>query len=416
MKGNLREMGISIIVLVNTIMIALIIAGVGISLVVVQNGALQRTQQESNIIANNVPNELTQMGQYAGEADELKEGYSNSGESQQGRAQEYGGSSSQGSVTQSQIAAITSHTALQTVNYIPASVDTTVTIPGSNNGGLPDQVFSQNDKGNGKKSLGISGLTWYVLSADENGVNLVSSPTSSTVKFLDADGYNNCLYYLNEIATKLFANPAIGVTADRVHALRLSDIKVATESVNGSGYSFDTTFLETATQPSSFYTLAKSQTYTSNPKYPSIYTPIEGVVKANNQMYDEEIGGAGIPSSNCRIRSSTSASSLIVNSTACYYRNNSTCKENLGNFGQSGIGGELFNSSGTNYWLASRCVAATTINAGFSLRFVGSGCLYKSDLAYSDGGAYLHDQAIRVVVSVPGSRVNIENDGTVTLQ
>lgn len=411
MKGYLGEMGITTIVLVNTIMIALILVGLSIILVVGQNGAFQRKQQESNIMRNTGSNELT-----AGKVDELRGGYSNNLGSQQGEVQEYGDSSSQGSVTQSQISAINSHTALQSVNYIPASVNTTVTIPGANNGGLPDQVFSQNDGSNGKKSLGISGLTWYVLSADENGVNLVSSPTSSTVRFLDADGYDNCLYYLNEIATKLFANPAIGVTADRVHSLRLSDIKIAAENVNGSGYSFDTTFLETATQPSSFYTLAKSQTYTSNPKYPSIYTAIEGVVKANNQMYDEEIGGNGIPSSNDRVNSSTSASSLIVNSTACYYRNNATCKENLGNFGQSGIGENLFNSSGTNYWLASRCVRADTSYAGFSLRFVGSGCLYNNALASSDGGAYLHDQAIRVVVSVPGSRVNIGNDGTVTLK
>ena len=408
-KINYREKGITLIALVVTIIILLILAGVTVSLVVGQNGLLQRAQTASNTMANATANELTQMGKYANEVDELTAGFI-SGESQQG-----GGSGTETNLEVEKIEAVNGHTALQTVDYTPATATTndSVTIPGANNGGVADQTFSQTSIG----AIGDGKVSWYVLSADENGVNLVSSPTKQKVQFKDAEGYDNCLYYLNEIATKLFANESAGVTADRVHALRLSDIRDAAEGMNGGSWSFDTTFLGGASKSSIVSTLGGSKTYTSNTKYPRIYkADSNGAVTANNPMYDEGTSGTGIPMSNDRVESSSSASSLTINSTVCWYNSADACKGNLGTFGTSGIGGELFKSGGTNFWLASRCVRAISSRAIFSLRCVYSGYLNYNYLASSDGYTYDPSYALRVVVSVPGSRVNIGADGTVTLK
>ena len=85
-KGIVRnkDSGITLIALVVTIIILLILAGVTVSLVVGQNGLLQRAQTASNTMANATANELAQMGQYASDVDELTSGFIAGGGSEQG--------------------------------------------------------------------------------------------------------------------------------------------------------------------------------------------------------------------------------------------------------------------------------------------------------------------------------------------
>ena len=78
-KRNLQETGITLIALVVTIIILLILAGVTVSLVVGQNGLLGRAQVASNTMANATANEITQMGKYANEVDELTSGFIDNG-------------------------------------------------------------------------------------------------------------------------------------------------------------------------------------------------------------------------------------------------------------------------------------------------------------------------------------------------
>ena len=315
-------------------------------------------------------------------------------------------------LSEAQIAAINTHTGLQEISYKPAAnASTSIVIPSDKNGGVADQTFTQ-------ANLGTQSLKWYVLSADENGVNLVSQPTSTTVQFKDAGGYDNCLYYLNEISTNLFKNEAeFGVDSSRVHALNLSDIKKAAEKMNSS-YNWDTQMIQASDANAYNNGSVGTKTYTpSKKKYPQIYGTSTGAVNTNNPMYDENPGTASDLISGDLIGStSKTASTLTVNYTYLYSSDNATTKTRLGDFGSSGIGGELFNSSGTNYWLASRCVYAYSYVANFELRYVVSGSLYYDYLCGSDGGTGNPRHACRVVVSIPGSRVNVSADGTVTLK
>ena len=399
-KAKLQEAGITLVALVVTIIVLLILAGVTISLALGDNGIIGKAQEASNMYANATKDEKNALNELTSEIERL----SRRGEDGEGSA----------GLSAEQIAAINANKSLQEISYKPAVTSTEVVIPSDKNGGVADQTFTQ-------ANLGTQSLKWYVLSADENGVNLVSQPTSSDkkIQFKDAGGYDNCLYYLNEISTNLFTNESgFGVDSSRVHALNLSDIKNAAEKMNGSSYDFDTTFLGGASKSSEVTNLGDSKTYgseTNSRKYPQIYGSGTGAITANNPMYDEEIPANYEPKADL-IADSSLASTLTINLTSCWYSDNSTCKTNLGEFGSSGIGGELFNSSGTYFWLASRCVYAYSDYPIFELRRVYSGCFDNCGLCKSSGGTNSPSGACRVVVSIPGSRVNVSNDGLVTLK
>ena len=398
-KINYREAGITLVALVVTIIVLLILAGVTITLALSNNGVIGRAQQASNTWANATNDEEAMMGGLGQQIDDLSN--VNSG----------GGSTG---LSEAQISAINTHTGLQEISYKPAAnASTSVVIPSDKNGGATEQTFTQ-------ANLGTQSLEWYVLSADENGVNLVSQLTSKMVQFKDAGGYDNCLYYLNEISTNLFKNEEeFGVDSSRVHALNLTDIKKATEKMNGNSYNFDTIFLGGAMKSHTVVDLGDSKTYgneTSHRKYPQIYGSGTGTITANNPMYDEEILPNYEPKADL-IANSSLASTLTINSTTCWYIDNSTCKPNLGDFGRSGIGGELFTNGSNDYWLASRSIYANDLNVEYDLRRVTSaGYLYYSGLAYSYDYAGEDICACRIVVSIPWSRVNVSADGLVTLK
>ena len=310
------------------------------------------------------------------------------------------------------ISAINKNTALQTIDYHPAlNSSASVTIPGNNNGGAANQTFTQS-------SLGTQSLKWYVLNADSNGVNLVSQPTSESIQFKDAGGYDNCLYYLKLISTNLFTNEAeYGVGASRVHALNLTDIKKAAEAINGSSYSWDTSVIAKSADAYNNGSIGKKQYTPTNKIYPQIYGTSTGTVNINNPMYDEEVASSYSPKSGDLVGStSKKASKLTVYHTFFGTKNCDNTKSILGNFGNSGIGGELFNASGTNYWLASRCILGGLSSVNYELRRVYSGYIGSSTLCYSMNRAESPSHAYRVVVSIPGSKVNVYSNGKITLK
>lgn len=418
---NLKEKGITLVALVVTIIVLLILAGITINLVLSNDGIIQRTRDASETYAQAEQNDAKQMSQFAEDIDEL---------------------TGKTALSEEKIAAINDRIKdpskeLQEVQYgakeitddetSQAGKGRSVTVEGAYSGTGTDQVFYQSDVG----AIGSNKLKWYVLSADEKGVNLVSEPTKKAVRFQDSSGYDNCLYYLNELSTKLFANEEYGVTAERIHALNLTDIKTAAEQAN-AGYkvtdngserdwSWDLDVVKASS--SDVYNngnVGKKIVTPSYKYYPALYTADSNKeVVANNPLYDETPGSKITTDGGIKRTlddSSNPASKLTVNYTYLYTTNNATTLTRLGKFGESNIGKNLFNASGTNYWLASRCVDANSSNACFRLRLVYSGYLSRDGMCNSNGSVYSPGYAFRVVVSVPGSRVNIADDGTVTLK
>ena len=224
---------------------------------------------------------------------------------------------------------------------------------------------------------------------------------------------------MNEIATKLFINPDAGITADRVHALNLTDIKNAAEAMNGSSYNWDESFIGGATTKNETF----GELVTTNSKYkkyPKIYGTSTGEVTINDETFSEKIVGDGIPVTN---DAGTTASTLkLYDSFYDYYDEKSTMQTNLGTFGTSNIAKELFYESDAypgSYqfcWLASRVTYAYPGDRiYYNIRCIFDGYLYEQNLAFSDGTSNEAHFPMRAVVSLPWSSVSVANDGTVTL-
>ena len=391
---RMKESGITLIALVVTIIVLLILAGVTINMALSNNGLIQRAKDTSETYARAEQNEQQQLAEFADSIEEL---------------------TGKTGLTEDKVALVNDNvknaTTLQEVSYEAKKTegdlyDETkgrgVTVDGANNGGLADQVFYQSEVG----AIGTNKLKWYVLSADERGVNLVSEPTKKAVQFKDSSGYDNCLYYLNELSTKLFANEEYGVTESRIHALNLTDIKTAAEQAN-AGYkvtdngterdwSWDLDFVKGAPYDSSGTKVYNDgnvgkKTFTPSYKYyPALYTADSNKeVVANNPLYDETPGNKITTDSGIRrtlADGSNPASKLTVNYTyISYYNARDTMITNLGNFGSSQIAGELFKTNGTNYWLASRRFNYSMFsNFSFYARGVYSGYWFNTSLRYFD--------------------------------
>ena len=323
------------------------------------------------------------------------------------------------------------------VAYTPSTIEdgngnpAEVVVRGSYNGGISNQSFNQTNIG----AIGNNKVKWYVLSIDDKGVNLVSEPTKASVSFKDSAGYDNCLYYLNEISTKLFTNvDTYGVNESRVHALRFSDIKYAAEQVNEGSlvsgtsrkWTWDYEFIKNApTESSGSKTynsgnVGKNLITTSAKYFPKLYRPdSSNDLTINNSLYDEipnklvaDDGGI------MRNESGNPANSLSAYYTYVgYYNNRASMITRLGNFGSSALAGELFNASGTSYYLASRCLRVNDSYTYYHLRAIReSGELDTATFCLSNGTVYEQNRAFRVVVSIPQEHINISSTGKVTLK
>ncbi len=419
MKKEKNDLGITLIALVVTIIVLLILAGVTINLALNNNGIISRAKDASETYAKAEQNEARQLSQIEDEIDELAGITALSAE---------------------KIEAITNKIkTAETLQELEVAYEAkeiqdetsqegkgrSVTVESEYSGNGTDQIFCQSEIG----AIGTNKLKWYILSADENGVNLVSQSTQKRIRFYDSPGYDNCLYFLNEISKKLFINEEYGITESRIHALTLTDIKQAAELTN-KGLMIDengtvrdwnwNTDVMSRLITGNGTTLGGTKTYTNTSftYHPAIYSIKEGTteVEENNPMYDEKIDKKVTDNGMRRTEIGNPASKLTVNNTSSSDNSIDSWKSKLANFGNSQIATELFKSD-ESFWLASRCISTYTNSADFRLRIIDSGYLYSYNLCDSNGNSgYLYaTYPFRVVVSVSSKNVNIASDGTVTL-
>ena len=361
--ANYKEMGITLIALVVTIIAMLILAGVTLSLTLSDNGILGKAQYGSNTWANATKDETTVME----EMEMLTQRFSYE------------------DIVKVKNRIKNKSIQIDEVDYTPEELydsegkKVEITIDGSYNGGLRNQVLSQEDLIGSEDKI-----KWYVLSINENAVSIVSQPTKAMVEFKDSSGYDNCLYFLNELSTKLFINRKLGITENRVHAFRLSDIKEAAEQANeGTGnWNWNENFIKNATYDGSGNKvwndgkIGKKVFTPSYKYYPSMYKFDENKeVIMDNQIYDEFpeklILSDGIKRNTEGFNNP--ANNFIVNYTyLSYYNQREFMLKNLGTFGELNIAKEIFNPREKNYWLASRCISANSSDATFILRNVYS--------------------------------------------
>ena len=239
--------------------------------------------------------------------------------------------------------------------------------------------------------------SWKVLSYDESTgkVQIVpASQPSTAVKLEGANGYNNAVYLLNEACKTLFVNPSAGVTANDVRSIKVEDIENAMTTTavrNAKGERYPVSMRNASDDN-------KENGYTSNKYYPLIYEKeIRGVINnyansGNNFMGESE------------------QYFLIerdANSSKEFETNGTTPKKGINGYVQATTNikpyytywGESISSTNTkisayytvlcpisnNYWLSSRCVLNNTNHCDFRIRVVKNGRLFANYVFSSTG-------------------------------
>ncbi len=228
--------------------------------------------------------------------------------------------------------------------------------------------------GSGDESFStVTGLKWRILGADDNTLTLISDTTANTGFTLESyNGYNNGVLLLNNACRAMYSNSdwAIG------RSLNIDDIETYM-TYNKNSYS---NYGNEYTPPNRFYPniFASELTGSVNGTYGSKY---------GSSAQEEYVTGY------------TEASTLRGKWT--YYTfTMSTSTMNS----QTYV--DLFSDS-TRYWLASRCVNWESIRAEFRIFYVIDGIVDAHNLYRSNDYGGNTGYAVRPVVEIDLSKVNI---------
>ena len=372
--------GITLIALVITIIVLLILAGVSIAMLTGQNGILTQAQNSKTTTENKSAEEKVKLAIMAArsqsetgalDADKLIAEITNN----------YGG------------------TASKTNDGFPvnATIDgKSFTVDGDGNIGVPqdrtglkvgDYINYKPDTAEGKtypllgaqsgysndQTIAKETLNWRILKIKADGsIDIISDPTSNSVYFQGALGYNNGVYLLNDICKELYSNTTKGVTARSVNLKDMEDWlteagKTArNECTNSSNVKY-----------------GETKTYKDNYSY----TP-----DAYNSEEDENSNHYTSPTT----KTYTKLGTLNVKQTSYNIPINET------NYGE----GAKVLSNSNYYWVAARYVGCNPDDgAYFGLRYaitnIGGYGMFVSGYNYD-----YHNNLVRAVVSL-GSSVQI---------
>ena len=234
-------------------------------------------------------------------------------------------------------------------------------------------------------------LNWRVLSINDDGtVDLISAtPTTQTIYFRGATGYNNGVYLLNDIADQLYSNDSLGVTA---RSLTIEDIEAG---MTDAGLEYVHSY------NNGYKTVGETATYTSAGYryYPNLYAQENGSGIDTDTIKEDGINQSDSYYSEPTTETYTQANSSLTVTQTYYNRSMSSSYYKNSTF---------YNlvHSGNTYWLASRYVNSYSSNAVFGLRYVSSSSLYGGILFYSNSNAYSSRYRLRAVVSL-GSNIRI---------
>lgn len=232
-----------------------------------------------------------------------------------------------------------------------------------------------------------AGLKWRILNINEDGsMDLISAaPTSTSIWFGLALGYNNGIYLINDICAKQYSNSSLGIFARN---LTIEDIE---SKMNETGIAARNIYKHYGTQYGS------KKTYTvSNSYYPNLYAQENGsginttIVKTNG------IGRSDQYYSTLTTETYLQASSSGITVTQDYYKFDDMPSSYFddSNFYQMIFG------TGQYYWLASRCSYCWSTDASFGLRRVHGSELSGFYFFSSNTGTSSDNNRLRPVVTL----------------
>lgn len=224
------------------------------------------------------------------------------------------------------------------VDYTPTSG--TYTMSSTYSGYDSDQEYTTEDLG------------WRVLNVNNDGtVDLISSkPTSAYIYFLGALGYNNGVYLLNEMCSKLYSNTTKQATA---RSINIEDIQ---DKMDLSVWDYQTDINTQYGVP---------MTYTSIMEYPYKWSQqnistdkIDGIA-INGTLGESDSGKL---TTETYLEATTS-----ITTTQTYWRNSMTSNNYI-----DSIYYEMYHAADFYYMLASRCTLNYENYSYFGLRRVGN--------------------------------------------
>ena len=238
-------------------------------------------------------------------------------------------------------------------------------------GSFSDHVgTTYNGSNNNSQMSTITNLRWRILEASDNTLTLISDTIANTDFTLEGpNGYNNGVLLLNNACKAMYSNSNLGAIG---RSLNIDDIEAY-----------------------STYEGASLSEYTpSNTYYPNIFAleltgSINGTYGSRYDLSEQEDYITG------------SAQASTLRGKLTYYTftmSTSTMK--------SQIYVDLFSSS-TDTWLASRCVNLGSGAAFFEMFYVNNSSVDTGWLYYSPNSNYRHSYAIRPVVEIDLSKVNV---------
>ena len=356
-----KEQGITLIALIITIVILLILAGIGIATLTGDNGLFTRAQQAKEKTQESQERENETIENYIAQIDEISDENTLVNKVKSGKIKigDY-------------------------VKYEPNSVDinsdeykTLV----SNWG----ETYSGSTNNSTANLIQDTTLNWRVLDIKDGKVRLISdSPTSNTVGLGGYQGYNNAVYLLDS-ACRILYNSTL---TSKVQNLKIEDIQ---EKIVEKNYKNITSNYGEKFTP-------------SNTKYPIL------IEQEKNQNENNVNGKYGVSEQKVLIeqKQEMAASSLEL-------ENNTYIIDNVN--GESFKNSKYYNifmNNGKNYsiyWLSSRSIHGDSTNAHFDVRYVNSGSIGTYRVYSSDGEAAPNLFAFRPVITL-NSNVKIDTEET----
>ena len=265
-------------------------------------------------------------------------------------------------------------------------------------------------------------MKWQVLRINEDGsMDIIGTPTSYSVYFSDAKGYNNGVYLMNDICKTLYSNSAHNITArsvnqDDMEKWLTDDVKDASGNVTTKGgktarsesiksyinsLSGGTDYIESVDKTNNTVTYKKRYSY-----YPILAGHENGI----GIDTDVKTDGIGASEENVKVNNTPL---IPTEQTSTQATNNLTVKQTKYNININstnyGAGAKAL-SNNTTYWVASRHVSCDSSHANFGLRYAntstgGYSMFYSND---SNNGGH---HSFRPVVSL-GSDVLITPSST----
>ena len=371
-KGN---EGITLVALVVTIVVLLILAGISLNLVLGQNGIISRAQDARNQTAEGKTNTEKAINALT---DEM-EAYVKENE---------GGSGNNGGNNGGTPADLSKYNIGDEVAYTYDVVSGGYSLTAAQNGYTSDQTVAQSS----------TTLKWKIVNKDESKgtIDIVSAePTSNTVYFRGALGYNNGVYLINDICEKLYSNTAKGIKA---RSINLEDME---KHLTDAGFTARNAY-------SNSVTYGTPKTYTSSKQYPKLYASQIGAGITSTSVtkpdivktidpYKESSKGYTTPTA----ETSDTAGDSGLTVTQTYYN----IPINEANYGAAAA--ILANSNW--FWVASRYVITNSDYADFGLRSVDT-YMYHYSMFYSNGRTYIGNASLRPLVSLSSSVLTGEKD------